>query len=260
MSVNTYLINLSNKLVLSSIENSSIQTSIRTLEKRVRDHFNLQIVEQIQFGSSTRETMLPRKADAQSDVDYMLVFGDGSNVKPTTLIQRLGKFATDRYLSSEVFQSHPTIVLNLNHIKFELVPAYKTWGTYYIPGASSSWSEWTHTDPNGFNTSLANRHRECNYLLKPMVRLIKYWNATNGYIYESFLLEKDLVSRYYPYCTTVYDYVQMYFENVNAYSLPQYKREKVDRAKTIMIQVKAHLKVGDHFSAEKELRKIFIEL
>ena len=260
MSVNSYLTDLSSKLVLSSSEKTSIETSISTLSKRLKDHFGTPLSEQIQFGSSTRDTILPRKADDNSDIDYMVVFADGDKVKPTALIQRLDKFASDRYLSSEVFRSHPTVVLNLNHIKFELVPSYKSWGSCYIPAATSSWSEWTSTDPNGFNNSLANRNKECGYLLKPMIRLIKYWNARNGYIHESFLLEKDLVSRFYPFCTTLRDYIVTYFENVSSYSLPQYKRDKVDRAKGIISQVKEYQRKGDEISAEREMKKLFPEL
>lgn len=260
MSVNSYLTNLSNKLVLSSTENSNIKTSIQTLSKRLNDHFGGQLVEQVQFGSSTRETMLPRKADEHSDVDYMIVFSDGSSVKPGSLIQRLAKFAGDRYLSSEVFQSHPTIVLNLNHLKFELVPAYKSWGSYYIPASASSWSEWISTDPNGFNSSLVTKHKDNGYLIKPMIRLIKHWNAVNGYVYESFLLEKDIVGRWYVGCSSLSDYISMYFDWSSSGSLPQYKKDKVDRAKEIIKKVKDYQRQGNELFAELEIKKLFPEI
>ena len=111
MSVATHLSDTASALVLSTAEKESITRSISTLRGRVTAHFGTSVVEQIQFGSSMRGTILPRKADADSDVDYMVVFDNSGNYKPQTFIERLRKFAQDRYGSSEIYRSHPTVVL-----------------------------------------------------------------------------------------------------------------------------------------------------
>ena len=91
------------------------------------------IEEKFNFGSYTRVTILQRKADEESDVDYMVVFDNSNNYTPQTFLDRLKRFAETKYSTSEIYQSSPTIVLELNNIKFELVPAYKNLATYYIP-------------------------------------------------------------------------------------------------------------------------------
>ena len=70
--------NLVSNLVLSSDEKASINTSISTLEYRLELFFGSDIVEKFKFGSFTRDTILPRKADSNSDIDYMIVFNNSN--------------------------------------------------------------------------------------------------------------------------------------------------------------------------------------
>ena len=65
-----------------------------------------------------------------------------------------------------------------NNIKFELVPAYKNWGTYYIPDGKGGWMP---TYPNDFNNTLTETNNNNSYKIKPLVRLIKHWNVNVNY-------------------------------------------------------------------------------
>lgn len=204
MSVNSYLESLSSNLVIKSEEKSNIKISIDTLQKRLGYYFD-NIDEHFCFGSYTRETILPRIADSNSDIDYMIVFSNPNNYKPQTLLNHLRKFAEKYYSTSEIFQSHPTLVLNLNHIKFELVPSYNAgyiFKDYKIPAPSSNYEDWISTDPNSFNDSLVRKNVANNSKIKPVIRLIKYWNTLNGHIYSSFQLEKHLINTNYGYFST----------------------------------------------------------
>lgn len=94
-------------------------------------------------------------------------------------MDRLKRFAEAKYSTSEIYQSSPTIVLELNNIKFELVPAYKSFGTYYIPDSNGGWMA---TYPNDFNDKLTEANNNCSYKIKPLVRLIKHWNVNVNYM------------------------------------------------------------------------------
>ena len=79
MSVLSFLTDTASSAVLSTTEQSSITTSIITLQSRMALHFDSGVIAQhFRFGSSTRGTILPRSMDEQSDIDYMVVFSDGS--------------------------------------------------------------------------------------------------------------------------------------------------------------------------------------
>lgn len=261
MSVNSYLKDLSSSLVLSGDELTSIQTSIKTLAARLQNYFGSNIVENFKFGSSTRGTMLPRKADSNSDIDYMIVFNisDGKK-KPQTYLDRLKRFAESKYSTSEIKQSSPTIVLSLNHIKFELVPAYKDYSGYSIPSPKSSWSEWMFTDPNGFNEKIVTANVNNNSAIKPLVRLIKYWNAQNGYHFASYDLENFICEMYFWNCVNLNDYFYAFWEKISATSNSQTVNAKVDKAKRHAVKAKEYEQGGYSTLAESEIKKIVPKL
>lgn len=263
MSVLNHLESVSSNLVLSSTEKSSISTSISTIKTRIDSYFGTDVKEHFQFGSYTRDTILPRKYDDKSDVDYMVIFKNPNNYKPQTLLGWLKDFAEKKYSTSEIYQSYPTMVLELSHIKFELVPAIKdVWGTISIPSPSSSYSDWMTTDPNGFNTSLINANTNNSYKIKPLIRLMKYWNvqkASRGY--SSFSLEKWIVDNYYFNCSNLKEYFFKCIEDIGySDNAPQYLKTAVDNAKAVVKNVKQYEKDGYTTSAETEIKKIIPEL
>ncbi|WP_085507149.1 SMODS domain-containing nucleotidyltransferase [Thalassobacillus devorans] len=264
MSVNGYLTTLSSNLVLSSSENSSIRTSISTLSSRLNSYFNNgQLHKHFQFGSSTRGTILPRKADSNSDIDYMVVFKNPNNYKPETLLNYLRNFMKAKYSRSEIYKDSPTMVLELNHIKFELVPAIQDyWGNLSIPSRTNFLSDWMSTDPTGFNESLINANRNNNSKIKPAIRLMKYWNTNKlNYYYSSFLLEKWVVNKFH-YSSRPYikDYVFDSIESLSYnYNDSQSFKGKLDRAKQIVHNTRIYEHQGKPISAENEIKKLFPE-
>ncbi len=261
MTVNSYLTGLSSSLVLSTKEKTSISTSIATLKIRLEAYFGGGITDHFQFGSNNRGTILPRKADSKSDIDYMVVFDTSDGKKtPQTYLNRLKRFAEKKYSTSEIFQSSPTIVLSLNHINFELVPAVYDCG-YQIPSPASDWSNWMSTDPNGTNQALVDKNISENYKIKPLVRLVKYWNAKQGHPYNSFSLERYIVNQFFWSCTAQKDYFYSFWSGFEyAYETAQYIKDKVDRAKKYAKQAKEHEDDYMPVSAEIEIKKIVPEL
>ena len=194
MSVNSYLQDLGSSLVLSDSEKSSISTSVDTIKSRLSSYFGSDVTEKKLYGSYVRETILPRKADENSDVDLMVVFHNPNGYQPRSFLNRLKNFAEYYYSRSEIYQSSPTIVLELSHIKFELTPAHREYGTYYIPQNST---EWMYTDPDGFYSELTECNKNNNYKIKPVVRLLKHWNIQkNNRDLASFEIEKNDYLKY----------------------------------------------------------------
>lgn len=258
MSVASHLDSTASSLIPDANERESITRSISTLKSRLAAYFEDQIVAQIQFGSSTRMTMLPRSADAHSDVDYMVVFKNSDNLKPQTFMDRLRRFATAKYSTSEIYQSNPTIVLNLNHIMFELVPAYHSWGsTYYIPAPAKSFTEWLTTDPAGFNTTLDAANGLYGYKIKPLIRLLKYWNAQSGYVYSSYEFEHWIAGRVFGGLSSVRDYLFATVPDLpEPWGAAQWRLDKIRRAKEIVRQTRWYESQSMPSTAEKEIKKL----
>lgn len=256
MSVLSFLTNTASNAVLSSNEQSSILTSITTLQSRIASHFSAGAISQhFRFGSSTRGTILPRSMDEDSDIDYMVVFSENSST-PQTYLNRLKAFAEQRYVSSEIYQSAPTIVLELNHIKFDLVPATTTWlGELQIPNRAGGWMT---TNPNDFNATLEAKNKEHKSLVKPTIRLFKLWNATAGYPFQSFEMEKWVCGLNFWFQTNQKDYFLTVIENLNtSMSYSQRVNNEITRAKTIVANVRQYEKDEMPVTAEREIKKLF---
>lgn len=256
MSALSFLTNTASNAVLSSTEQSSIATSITTLQSRMALHFNNGAIKQhFRFGSSTRGTILPRSMDEKSDIDYMIVFNDNT-ATPQTYLNRLKSFVEQRYGSSEIYQSCPTIVLELNHIKFDLVPATTTWiGELQIPNGSGGWMT---TNPNDFNATLEAKNKEHKSLIKPTIRLFKYWNATAGFPFQSFEMEKWVCGLSFWFLVNQKDYFLAVIENLNtSTSYSQWVNNEITRARNIVANVRQYEKDEMPVTAENEIKKLF---
>lgn len=230
MTALTFLSETASKAVLTTDEQTSISTSISTLQNRISYHFDSGSIKQhFRFGSSTRGTILPRLMDEHSDIDYMIVFKE-NNATPQTYLNRLKSFVEKYYKSSEIRQSSPTINLELNHIKFDLVPAtINQFGGLQIPNGSGGWMS---TNPNDFNSLLYEKNKNHGYLIKPTIRLAKYWNSTSGFPFESFSLEKFICSLFFLFASNQKDYFFAVIDSLEEkHSNPQWVNNEIARTK-----------------------------
>ena len=187
----------------------------------------------------------------------MIVFADTS-LRPQTYMNKLKAFVEHYYPSSSIAQSSPTIVLNLNHIRFELAPAINSWlGGLQIPAPASEYTDWISTSPNDFNSSLTAKNNENGYKIKPAIRLVKYWNARSGYVFPSYELEKNLVQQWFWNCTTLSDYFCSMIDGLSLdYFSAQWRQTRLQRAKDIVVQTKYYESQGMPASAEQEIKKL----
>ncbi|MDO1510773.1 MULTISPECIES: hypothetical protein [unclassified Neisseria] len=263
MTVSSYLNNLADELIIRDSEKDSIRRSFNTLDYRLKSYFGDDIGFVKKFGSYHRETILPRNYDSNSDVDILILFSD-KLYKPQTYLNKIRKFAEYWYSRSEIYQSNPTIVLKLNHIKFELVPCIEAeWyesGNYKIPSKVSDYQDWLLTSPFEFNDKIIQKNKLCNYKIKPLVRIMKRWNVNTEYpkIYSSFLLEEKIVNYSFSYLdNSLKDYFFNFVTNMNRFDLPhQYQRKEVEKLVNKVKEIKRYEKECPVWS-ENELRKFF---
>lgn len=260
MSVNTYLQGLGSSLVLSSSEKSIISTSVDTIKSRLTSYFGSNVTEKKLYGSYVRETILPRKADEKSDVDLMVVFSNPYGYQPQTFLIKLKTFAEYYYSRSEIYQSSPTIVLELNHIKFELTPAYVSRGLYYIPQNSS---EWMDTDPDGFYSKLTECNKKNNYKIKPVVRILKHWNIQKNYRdIASFELEREIAEKLmyaYIFCASYTDYLKYALEEIK-YSTNYTNYTRINKALDCITEALRLEADGYPCLAESKIKEAFPEV
>lgn len=192
-SINYRLQNIASDLFIKygSTERKYIVDKIDIITTNLKSYFGRDLKEILVFGSFKRDTILPRNFDEHSDIDILVVFNNAEReYTPETYRTRLKKFAEYKYSRSTVIKDHPSVVLEMNKIKFDLVPCRLVEvffsNTYQIPNKSGSWMD---TDPTGFNKKLTEANTRYGNLVKPMVRLFKRWNAWNNHPFSTFELE-----------------------------------------------------------------------
>ena len=257
MSVLTYLEDLEKRLRLSLDEKFAINISISTLKTRLHNYFEDEVIDIRVFGSYKRNTNLCRKADPDSDVDIMVVFRD-SEYKPQTYINKLKRFMECKYSSSEIYQSYPCAILELNHIRFELTPALLIYGGMYeIPNSENSYTDWISTTPF-YLDELASQKKHDRYT--HVTRLVKYWNCLNDKYFASFELEQLVLNTgLYCYADNLQESVFQVIKSIPSYAGPQYVQDYIKKTKDIISYIEQYNE-SYPISCENKIKSLFKEL
>jgi predicted nucleotidyltransferase len=259
MSVLSFLTKLSSSAVLSRSDKLSIVDSIEELNYRLSLFFHDDISDSFCFGSFTRGTILPRSIDPFSDVDYMIVFNNTYNKQ--TYFDKLKKFANSYYSDDIVYQDFPTVAIELNHIRFELVPAKRNFlGDYKILSSGKHFfNKWTSTYPNDFNQDL----NRCNVMngktIRPLIRIMKCWNVFHGYPIDSYMLEKTIIDNNYYYLFKLSKNLNLrdlFFKTIKELN-NDFSIDAFDETLSILELVNELENKGHKAQAEKEIKKVF---
>ena len=181
-------------------ERKRIQISIDNLTSCIYRRLSRQVEEVFPFGSWTRNTILPRKYDENSDIDLMVVFkGDNPSGQAESYKSVLREVVDEAYPRSYVRKDAPAVKLELDFIKYDLVPAIKVGWTnqYYIP-STNPYSEWMATIPKELDPQLSQMNRQhAGNLVRKVIRLCKYWNKSGNRTNLSSYELESLILRFF---------------------------------------------------------------
>lgn len=204
MNINSKLVTFAQReLVLAhnDTERDRIKASLNQLIKVLSNKIGDTIVEFILFGSYTRNTILPREFDPESDIDLMVVFDKKNyDYNAGTYRKWIHDVVSAAYPNSISQKDFPVVKLQLNHTMFDIVPAY--WGrdflggrVCYIPDKNDGWRV---TTPNDINKDLSDKNSSYgDNVIRNVIRLCKHWNAGADYPFESYLMEKKIIDLVY---------------------------------------------------------------
>lgn len=261
LSINSFLKSYAERLLVSysSTERENLNRSYENLETNLKRYFGNNIITIDKFGSFTRGTILPRKYDEYSDIDIMIAFSQSTFKRnPETYRNNLISFAEKYYSRSEIKKDFPTVVLDLHHIKFDLVPAKIENGIFFdvqtisIPDRENNWQT---TDPNGFNKKLTEANNRYGSIVKPIIRLLKFWNASHRYPYLSFDLEQKIADMDF-YNDNYQSAFFSAIDNLDYWFVPNKISEAVRVLRNNAANVEHYLKIYDQEKALQWLHKI----
>jgi predicted nucleotidyltransferase len=263
-SIDTYLKSLSYSYYLkrNSDEVGKINRSKESLLAQLDNELGHLISRRFIFGSYDRDTILPRSIDKNSDIDLMVIFNHTDYERtPETYRSWLKRFADkyykDRY-GSVVVKSFPTVTIRLNNINFDLVPAKEEQGffygtTIYIPDKLNGWQA---TDPNDVKLQLTEANTRYNSVVRPIIRLLKAWNCSNGFPYDSYELELEVTGINFSGDNVQSGLFYAVKQLSTSYSDPQIKEVKLQSLRYNIGRAKECLEYDDPNRAKQWLHKV----
>ncbi len=201
--INTYLLELSEKLKFSSDMKEKIDASIEYFKQKFWGHFQDRLNDVIVFGSYSRGTIISK--DDLADVDIVAIY-KSKEFQPDTYLKQIRNFCENIYPRTKIYQDHPTIVIDMEQIKFEIVPSYFiSTDIVKIPAPHNREIKWVNTNPSLLINKVVNKDKNNKNLIIPVIRILKYWNILNKRPFSSFQIENAIISKLFN-CSTLKEY------------------------------------------------------
>src|SRR5690606_33860858 len=98
-------------------------------------------------------------------------------------------------------------------------------------------------------------------LIKPLARILKYWNACNQYPFESYKLEQEVVGHsslgILLYGGNLWSRFSSFIADLSpGWYDPAYKKSAIERAKNLVSEIDAHLSRGEEYQAQRKLERL----
>src|SRR5262249_3398134 len=116
-------------------------------------------------------------------------------VQAQTYLNQLREFANKYYKKSDIYRDFPTIAIDMQHMKFELVPAYLDSDWRKIPAPREKAFKWITTNPEAFKRKLQERSIKTKGVTAQAIKIIKYLNYLNAKPFDSYEIEQFVLAR-----------------------------------------------------------------
>jgi hypothetical protein len=189
---------LLDNISVSDRQEENITTSLSNIEGYLNDKENdLSISRTFTNGSYERDTIIRPLNDI--DIFAVLRRDDWKNEygqlpNPQSVLTKIKNYLnglTD--YKDKVKQSRPCVTIELSNKDFDILPSFElAGGGYEIP--NHNLKSWITTYPEQLSSDLDITHKKCNYRLKQVIKVVKYWNREQGKVIPSFHVEEIAIN------------------------------------------------------------------
>lgn len=163
------------------------------LKKELKS-FSENIEEVELFGSYRNYTQIKDSNFNYPCADIFIAFKNGFSKKPMELGQELFHLINKVDTNLELKLISSKVIFEKKGIKYELVPAYKQFDKIFIPDNKSSEQKWIFFDLNNQKEQLSKIGLKTNNWSNDIIKLLKFWNQNNGYVFNSYDLENIILN------------------------------------------------------------------
>jgi predicted nucleotidyltransferase len=176
---------LLHRLELTPDQQTKLSTSQEYLRSIIAEKFSLGR-EPILIGSYARYTQIRM----DRDIDLLVVLADDPHWptyqrRSSALVSDLRKAIKASYPKTKLSNAGIAVVMDMEVLNFDVVPAFASEDHFVIPNGDGGWQA---TNPL-YHINLMEAHNKLDNRLKPLVKILKFWNQQNDSYWQSFHLE-----------------------------------------------------------------------
>lgn len=261
---------LIDNITVTDKQEENISSSVNNITSTLEDDISLKLKETFLNGSYERDTII-RPLD---DIDIFAVLDDnewkdefGNLPNPQSVLSKIKNFLNKQNdYAGKVKQDRPCVTVTLSNKSFDVLPAFELGEIgYQIPNYDLE--TWTLSYPKTLTESLDEAHRNYNYKLKDIIKVIKYWNRLNDKIVPSYHIEEVAIKIfYYDSFFNLENSIRKWFDEAENYldsnkfkSQNEYEKfiNKLEKAKTRINEAKIYNDNKDELEAKKIWKEIF---
>lgn len=234
---------LIDNISVSDRQEENIKASLSNIEGYLNDKENdLSVSRTFTNGSYERDTIIRPLNDI--DIFAVLKRDDwkdqyGQLPNPQSVLTKIKNYLNGlNDYKDKVKQSRPCVTIELSDKDFDILPSFElSGGGYEIP--NHDLKSWITTYPEQLTTDLDSTHKKCNYKLKQVIKVIKYWNREKGKTIPSFHVEEVAINIFK--ITSFKNFeeaIRLWFNNAE-YNLQSYKLNSNDEYNAILKKIKS---------------------
>jgi len=179
-----------NNIELRQAQKTKIQNSHKYLRKNYLE--KLDYVEKTFLTGSYKKNTLVNHPKNDIDIFVVLKGYEINTITPYTILDKLKKDLKSKYTTTIIKQDKPCVVLEFQHITFELTPViqidnsiqsalgFDSTPEFYMPDISTS-NEWIRTEnPRILEQKLSTANKSLNAKLVPLIKMMKQCKLYNN--------------------------------------------------------------------------------
>lgn len=227
---------------VSDRQEEKIKSSLSNIEGYLKNEENdLNVSRTFTTGSYERDTIIR----PLNDIDLFAVLKKdnwkdeyGNLPKPQSVLTKIKNYLNSlNDYKDKVKQDRPCVTIVLSDKDFDILPSFEVVnGGYSIP--NEDLETWTYSYPELLATNLDSTHRLRKYKVKPVIKVLKYWNREHNKFIPSYHIEETAINIYLVNDFINYEEgIRLWFNNAE-YHLQSNKFRSNDEYETVIKRVR----------------------
>ena len=223
-------------------QEENIKSSLINIEEHLKKKENdLNVDRTFTNGSYERDTIIR----PLNDIDLFAVLKKdnwidqyGNLPNPQSVLTKIKNYLDSlNDYKDKVKQDRPCVTIVLSAKDFDILPSFETgYGGYSIP--NEDLKTWTYSFPEQLTTNLDNVHRLRKYKVKPVIKVVKYWNREHNKYIPSYHIEETSIEIFKANDFTNFEQaIRLWFNNAE-FHLQVQKFKSDDEYQTVIMRIK----------------------